>query len=222
MKKINYLAFVILVAAGMAGCASRSDRTAEMLEKLEIGEIPKEVEVFNVNVSQSEVAWSAQYVTGNGHFGTIGIKEGALYVYNDKVLGGKFTIDMNQIVVLDITDPDRNARLKGHLESDDFFSVPSFPEASLEIASAEMIEGAAGDAPNYKITANLTIKDITHGLAFDARIDLNSGRLVAASDVVFDRSLYEVKFRSGRFYENLGDNLILDDVKLGVKLVAEL
>lgn len=222
MKRIKYLAFIVLVAAGISGCASKSDRTAEMLAKLEVGEIPAEVEVYNVNVSQSEVTWSAQYVTGNGHFGTIGVKEGSLYVYNEKVLGGKFTIDMNQIVVVDITDPERNARLKGHLDSDDFFSVATYPEAILEIASAEMIEGAADDAPNYKVTANLTIKNITHGLAFDARIDLDSGRLNATSDVVFDRSLYEVKFRSGRFYENLGDNLILDDVSLGVKLVAGL
>ena len=34
----------------------------------------------------------------------------------------------------------------------------------------------------------------------------------------FNRSLYDVRFRSGSFFENLGDKLIVDDIDLEVTL----
>mgnify|MGYP003324439814 FL=1 len=40
----------------------------------------------------------------------------------------------------------------------------------------------------------------------------------ANAQLTFDRSKYEVRFRSGSFFENLGDKLILDDIKLEAKL----
>mgnify|MGYP005693694543 CR=1 FL=1 len=33
-----------------------------------------------------------------------------------------------------------------------------------------------------------------------------------------DRSLYDVKYGSGKFFENLGDRLILDEIPIGVDL----
>ena len=41
------------------------------------------------------------------------------------------------------------------------------------------------------------------------------------ADLTFDRSDYNVRFRSGSFFENLGDKLILDDIKLEVTLVKK-
>ena len=38
------------------------------------------------------------------------------------------------------------------------------------------------------------------------------------ADLTFDRSKHNVRFRSGSFFENLGDNLILDDIVLNAKL----
>ena len=39
-------------------------------------------------------------------------------------------------------------------------------------------------------------------------------------DLTFDRSKYDVKFRSGSFFENLGDKLIYDDIELSVNLIT--
>ena len=36
--------------------------------------------------------------------------------------------------------------------------------------------------------------------------------------LVFDRSLYEVNFRSGTFFEMLGDKMIYDDIELEINL----
>ena len=37
--------------------------------------------------------------------------------------------------------------------------------------------------------------------------------------MVFDRSDFNVKYGSGKFYENLGDNMILDEIELEIELV---
>ena len=222
MKKI---AFKVAFFAGLfaiASCAPRGDRTSEMLERLELGEIPEEVDVFNVHTGQSEVAWLGQTIVGRSHDGTIGIKQGELYVYNGTLLGGQVDIDMNQIVVLDIEDPDMNARLRGHLMNDDFFAVDVYPVSTLDIASFEPIEGAAAGEPNYRVTGNLTIRGITHGIAFNAFVDQHESRIHATADFAFDRSMYNVRFRSGRFFEDLGENLIIDDIRLNIDFIAEL
>ena len=39
------------------------------------------------------------------------------------------------------------------------------------------------------------------------------------ANLVFDRSKYDVRFKSGSFFENLGDKLIYDDIEIETKLV---
>lgn len=221
MKRILYVLSVVVLAGAVVSCAPRSgDRTSEMIEKLELGQIPDEVDIFVVNTNQSKVAWEGKKITGSGHDGVIDIKSGELYSYDGTLIGGKIVIDMTRITVLDIEDPGSNARLKGHLESDDFFSVATYPESQLDIAEFKPIDGAAAGAPNYRVSGNLTIKGITHGISFDAIINHAENRIHSVSAFDFDRSKYDVRFGSGRFFENLGDNLILDAIELNVDLVA--
>ena len=35
---------------------------------------------------------------------------------------------------------------------------------------------------------------------------------------VFDRSMYDIQFRSGTFFEKLGDKMIYDDIELEINL----
>ena len=220
MKKVKYFALLTMAAIVMASCGGQDARKAEVIEKLEAGEIPEEVTRAAIDVNASEVAWMGQKITGSSHNGTIGLKEGVIYVYDNQLWGGEMIIDMSQIVVLDITDPDMNGRLKGHLESDDFFSVATYPEARFEIVSFEPIEGASEGEPNYRVSGNLTIKDITHSLAFDAFVNHTEGQINGIADFAFDRSLYDVRFGSGRFFDDLGDNLINDEINLTINLVG--
>ncbi len=221
MKKILYFISVIVLSGAVVSCAPRGgDRTSEMIEKLELGQIPEEVDIFIVNTSQSKVAWEGKKITGSGHDGVIALKSGELYSYDGTLIGGKIVIDMTRITVLDIEDPGSNARLKGHLESDDFFSVATYPESQLDIVEFKPVDGAVAGAPNYRVSGNLTIKGITHGITFDAIINQTENRIHSVADFEFDRSKYDVRFGSGRFFENLGDNLILDAIELDIELVA--
>ena len=68
----------------------------------------------------------------------------------------------------------------------------------------------------------MTIKDITHQLVFKAQIIEAYPKLKIMADMVFDRSIYNVRYGSGKFFENLGDRLILDEIQVGVILIFKL
>ncbi|MBD1363013.1 YceI family protein [Mucilaginibacter sp. ZT4R22] len=165
---------------------------------------------FEIVTPQSNIGWVGKKVTG-AHNGTIAIKEGEVILNDGKLAGGKFIIDTTSIKILDVTDPDLNAQFWGHLASDDFFSLEKYPEAVLEITSVE----------GNHVEGNLTIKDITHAIGFDVAVNVNGDVLTATGLVVVDRTKYGMKFRSGNFFQNLGDTLIYNDFELNVNIIAK-
>ena len=74
------------------------------------------------------------------------------------------------------------------------------------------------DNNSFEVSGELTIKGITQPIVFTLK-PVSDQSYVA--DLTFDRSDYNVRFRSGSFFENLGDKLILDDIKLEVTLVKK-
>jgi polyisoprenoid-binding protein YceI len=174
-----------------------------------------ETKQFKIESSESNIDWTGRKVTGS-HNGTIGIKEGALILDNGKLTGGKFTIDTTSIKILDVTDAEANAQFAGHLASDDFFSSEKFPTAIFEITS---IIPRADTV--YEIKGELTIKDITEPVLFDAAVDVSGDLVRASGKIVIDRTKYNMKFRSGNFFENLGDTLIYNEFELDVNIIAK-
>ena len=172
---------------------------------------------YTVDTKASALGWLAKKVTGQ-HDGSIQIKNGALDITNNQLVGGNFIIDMTTIKVLDIKDPDTNKKLLGHLNSKDFFAVDNYKEAKFVITSAK---SKLSDKGNYSITGNLTIKGKTHPVTFPAKVDINGSNVTASAVITFDRSKYDVRYGSGSFFENLGDKTIYDEVDMNVKLVAK-
>jgi polyisoprenoid-binding protein YceI len=170
---------------------------------------------YSVNKSASKVKWEAKKVTGK-HDGTISFDNGLLKLNGTKISGGSFVIDMNTIVVADITDPGTNKKLVGHLFSDDFFSVGKFPQSKLEIKKSELKSG-----DNYRFVGELTIKGITKPVEFDAKVNVSSGNLTASGVITVNRTLYDIKYRSGSFFSDLGDKMIYDDFTLEFELIAD-
>ncbi len=219
MKKIKWIPLFLLTVFVMASCGGRSDKMAEIMERLDAGEIPEEVDVYPVDLINSLVTWEGTKV-GGAHDGTIGIGHGEIYVFEDNLLAGNVVMNMTDLVVLDIDNPESNARLVGHLKSDDFFSVDTYPEAQFEIVRFVSIPEAREGEPNYTVFGNLTIKDITHGISFDALLEQEEDRITAFADFDLDRTRWDVRFGSGRFFDNLGDNLIHDHFNLKLDIVA--
>ena len=167
-----------------------------------------------VNISESSVTWHASKVTG-AHFGKVPISTANLDYADGKIIGGSFEMDMKNLTVEDITDAGTNAKLTGHLKSDDFFSVEKFGKSTLKIKSVKSTGGN-----NHEITGDLTIKGITKPVTFPATVSSTNGSITTTAEIKFDRTHYDIKYRSGSYFEDLADKLIYDEVKLDVKLVA--
>jgi polyisoprenoid-binding protein YceI len=221
MKQKKLLALVISGLIMLAACGGGGTRenAAEISERLEPGERPENAEVRNLDTNASTVEWRASRVTAE-HYGTIGVKDGELYLVNDQLVGGNIILDMTDIVVLDLQDQGMNQKLTGHLKSDDFFSSESHPEGRFEMARITRNENTDPAQPNYTISGNLTMKGITRGVSFPAWVNVDDNRLTARADFTLDRTEWDIRFRSGRFFENLGDNLIHDDFTVKLDIVA--
>jgi polyisoprenoid-binding protein YceI len=165
---------------------------------------------FKVVSSLSNIDWKGRKVTGT-HNGTIAIKEGEFSLNEGKLAAGKFVVDTTAITVLDITDPATNAQFAGHLASSDFFASAEYPEAIFEITAVK----------NNHIEGNLTIKGIRRTVGFDADIHVTEDILTAMGKMIIDRTQFDMKFRSGNFFKDLGDTLIYNDFELNVNITAK-
>jgi polyisoprenoid-binding protein YceI len=159
-----------------------------------------------VDIAKSTITWVGKKVTGQ-HTGTINIKEGALEFDNGILTGGTFIIDMTSLTVTDLQGGMAD-KLKGHLTSDDFFGIATYPEAKLVITTVN------ADGNKYMVTGDLTIKGKTAPINFTTTINGN----MATADIVVDRTVYDVKYGSGKFFEGLGDKMIYDDFNLSIGL----
>jgi polyisoprenoid-binding protein YceI len=162
----------------------------------------------NINISKSNVFWKAYKVTGS-HEGNLKFKSGSLRFQNDVLVGGELMVDMNTLACTDL-DGKAKGNLEGHLKSDDFFSVQNHPNSKITFTKV-VSRGVPGE---YKVTANLTIKNITKEIKFNATLTNGQG----TADIKVDRSDYDVRFKSGSFFENLGDQTIFDEFDLNVTL----
>jgi polyisoprenoid-binding protein YceI len=167
-----------------------------------------------VNKTESQVTWKAAKVTGE-HWGYVPIADAKLDYANGKITGGSFEMDMVNLTVEDLTDEKSKGNLTNHLKSDDFFSVEKFNRSTFKITDVK-----SSSATDYTITGDLTIKGTTKPITFPAKVAVAGNKLTATGVIKFDRTHYDIKFRSGNFFENLGDRMIYDEVNLDVKLVA--
>lgn len=166
--------------------------------------------IVNLNKTTSSIGWLAKKVTGE-HNGTVGISAGALNVDGNKLIGGNFTIDLKSIKDLDITDANYNQKFIGHISSGDFFEVEKFPTATFVITKV------AGN----QVTGNLTVKGITKSITFPAEIAVKGGKVSAKANITIDRTDFNIRYGSKKFFESIGDKAIYDDFALTVSLVSE-
>lgn len=171
-------------------------------------------DTYKVDPASSNVNWKAYKVTGE-HFGTVNLKSGALNFNNGVLAGGTFEMDMTSIKVTDIQG-EWAGKLEGHLKSDDFFSVEKNPVAKFVITKV----ASRGTPGNYRVTGNLTLKGITKEIKFDATMNEAAGKATGEAALKIDRTDFDIQYRSGNFFENLGDKTIYDEFDLNVKLVA--
>ena len=192
------LIFTSSLACGTCGCRANKKNAHSHNEK----SIKKDV-----LAAKSNVIWKASKIGGE-HEGNIFLKEGHLHFEDDKLVSGKIEIDMNTISCTDLSGTYKN-KLETHLNSPDFFDTKKFPVSSIELIKCQEIGNK-----EYKINAEITIKDITKEIQFTA--ELLDG--TASANIILDRSEFDVRYGSGTFFSDLGDNLIYDDFELNIRM----
>jgi|TARA_B110000116_G_scaffold257944_1_gene258597 polyisoprenoid-binding protein YceI len=163
---------------------------------------------------ESNLIWKGQKAIGDSHTGNIKIKTGNIIIDKNGQVKGSLIIDMTTINNTD-QEGEWKDKLEGHLKSDDFFNVDKFKVSKLNFQSVKR------NGNLLRFDGDLTIKNISHPISFAANISESEGKIIAQSSLVFDRSIYDVKYGSGTFFEDLGDYLILDDINLEVILAIE-
>jgi polyisoprenoid-binding protein YceI len=163
----------------------------------------------SLNLETSNIRWYGEEITGKQHYGDLKFSSGNIQIKNEVVTNGSFIVNMNSLTVEDLSGGGKK-RLEGHLRSTAFFGVSDHPQASLSISSMVEIDGNS-----QILDGQLTIKGVTHPINFSLTLTPENN---ASAVLVFDRSKYDVRFRSGSFFDELGDKLILDEIKLEVAL----
>jgi polyisoprenoid-binding protein YceI len=204
-KSILFLATIVLMFPAVSSHAEKSSS--------------KKV---TVSVADSKVNWTGNKPTGE-HNGYIKLSGGEITIDKNEITGGSFTLDLNAIVNVDIKDEGMNNRLVGHLKSPDFFDVAKYPTARFVITKVTKLPGNAAGAAKatHRIEGDLTIKDITRKISFDASINLLNGKLTASTNpFTLDRTQWGITYQSKSIFAELKDQFIYDDMTLSVELVS--
>jgi len=174
---------------------------------------------FDLNASS--IKWTGKKITGS-HNGIVKLKAATGSLKQDNSVQGKFEVDMTSLKVTDIESPKDNKKLTEHLTSPDFFKVIDFPVVSFNITDSKPIPGATSGNPNVNITGQLSIKGITQEINFPAVVQVNERNVKASGIATVDRTKFDVRYGSGKFFDGLGDKLIYDDFTLDIDLQGKI
>jgi polyisoprenoid-binding protein YceI len=225
-KKIIFS--LVLIGGIFTACSSGGQKT-ESSEAQEVIDANFD-KTYDVDAAQSTIEWQGYKPTGT-HHGTVDVIDGMLQTENNNITGGNFTIDLSTIKVLDLTDAKDNAKLTGHLKSVDFFDTEKYPVAAFVITDINAFDSTMmndkkeiGDiVPTHTIVGNLTMKDTTRSIAFNARITITDDIITAKTNQFFlDRVHWNVQYGSKTLFKNLKDNFINDEMGIAIKLTARI
>lgn len=161
--------------------------------------------------TDSTVTWIGAKLTGN-HLGGFRDVTGQIYVDGDAVTGADVRIAASSIY----SDDDR---LTGHLQSDDFFSVETHPDARFQTtdlrpvaASDSLGEGAEA---THIVTGRLTMRGETRAVTFPAVVGYDGQRASVRAAFLINRTEWGIN------YAGVRDDLINERVRIQLNAVAE-
>ena len=173
-----------------------------------------------IDIENSNIDWIGRKVTGE-HSGTLNLSDGFVIWNGKSITGGKITFDMTSIKNTDIESPEWKQKLEDHLKAEDFFHTDSFPHAILEIKrQTTIIE--ENKTIHEGVLADLTIRGMTHEIKFPFILTQSKNILTGEGSVDIDRTLYNIQYKSGKFFDDLGDRLIYDDFTVQFRIQTKI
>lgn len=238
MKNFKSTLGLLLATALIWACGPKGS-TVETSEAKEVATAAS-AETVAVNTGKSMVTWIGSKPAGK-HNGTINISAGEISLKGGEVVAGNFEFDITTLKVLDLpSDSEWNAKLKGHLMSDDFFDAENFPKASFEITGVEKfntgnlqadlnepqtdyspasLSEIMVDNPTHIISGNLTMRGTTKNISFPAAVSSDGDQIKAIANFNIDRTEWGLKFKErATLAEKMKDDFIYNTVNVGFEL----
>jgi len=163
--------------------------------------------------TSSRVYWegSKPLLANYSDAGYFEITDGSLVVASSTVASGSFDIDVDSLIVTETGVGTGEDSLRDHLKSSDFFGVEEYPMATFEVVSSE--DGA--------VVGNLTMKEITETISIPVSFVFQEGKIVMIGQTTIDRTRWGITYNSPSFFQNLGENIIADEVIVNLEVILE-
>lgn len=209
------VATVLFMTLAIVSCKKAKNET-EATAAEEVQKVAQTAERYVADAEASVITWKG-FKPAKSHNGTIKVSEGYVAFEGGNLSGGNFVIDMSSIANLDVESEEFKAKLEGHLKSADFFEVEKHPYSVFAITS--VATAADGKAT---IKGNLTVKGIKKNIEFPATVTVNGNEVSFVSEpFTIDRTEWDIKYNSGKFFDDLKDKLINDEIEISFDVKAK-
>lgn len=210
-NKTSTIYLILIITSFLFGCrrpVKKENNNTEPASPVPMGQ------TFIIDTQKSVVTWIGATILSSKeeHLGYVHISKGELMIEKNQLLGGTVDIDMNSI---EYGDKKNTNTPVTHLKSSDYFDVERFPISTIVITRVDSVSGKT-----INITGNLTIKGITRSVNFPAEIQIKDGIVEANGKLTIDRTDWGIRYRSGKFYDIVADEIVLDDIEFLMKIVA--
>ena len=212
--KLNKILVAAIVSFGLISCGEEAQKKEEVTESSEINADSANIKVYIVDTALSSIKWTGSKPTEE-HFGTLNVLPTVVEVNGKQIVHGDIAVNMQSMTVSDIEDKESNAKLLGHLKNQDFFNVEKYPEAHLVVLDSRV------DPDQNVMMVDLIIKGIQNSFEFPYNIEYEENQVVILGSTSFDRTQYDIKYKSKSFFSDLGDKFINDEITLDFNIVLK-
>lgn len=215
MKSIITIIVILLVGIGIWSATKDRSVTAPIINNGD--STPLTDGSYTADIASSSVVWEGSKILVPGYtdIGTLKLVSGEFAVASGTIVSGSFIMNMNSITASSTGRGDGQDMLSKHLKSADFFNVAVYPTATFTISSSTV--GANGAVT---VSGSLQIKDKTNNVTIPATIVQEGSKTMISGETVLDRTLWDVRYGSGKFFQDLGNNIIDDKFKVILNVVA--
>lgn len=197
----------------LGACSGHKRQTAATQEQQPISTSSSH-QTLPIDLEGSIVLWKGFKPMGE-HYGSIALSKGQIEMSEDKLVAGFVEVEMGSIKVVDL-EGEMADKLKKHLEGADFFDVAQYPKARFELT--DLPKEGLPLLGLTEIKGNLTLKGITKNISIpieDVLVDQTTRRYqIRSKTFMIDRSEWNVRYASKKFFDNLADKFINDEIEL--------
>ncbi|MFD7428500.1 YceI family protein [Streptomyces sp. NPDC059818] len=168
---------------------------------------------YTIDPSHSSIGFTVRHAMVTNVRGSFGEHEGSLKLDGSNPADSAVSIDV-KIASVDTGIADRD----GHLVSGDFFDAEKFPLMTFRSTSAEQLGG-----DKYRVTGDLTIKDVTRPLAIDLEFNGSATDVYGNERVGFEGGTDILRSDWGLTWNaalETGGVMVSDKVKLNFDISA--